>query len=817
MLNLKGYRDKSKGLPDILNWAFLVDDGIVVGKDGSLMAGYEYSPPDMFAASAEEYNDLTARVNRALARFGSGWAMWVDAIREPVEAYPAPEASHFPDPVSRLIDLERERQFRSRGTFYDTRHTLVLQWMPPSRMGRRVQKLLYSQGINTDQSPGDLALTQFKRALSQFEDQAGRALGLTRMGGYTDVDTYGRAHVRDGLVDHLQSVLIGEPSVVNLPGFYLDAVLGGREFWTGETPMLGSNYVCTVALEGFPGESHPGILDLLDGMPMASRWCSRFVFLDAHQATDELEKFRRRWAFKVRDFKAQLLKIQNAPINEDAAQMAAETSRARGNAESGLVTYGYYTPVIVMTGPDWNELEEQARLVVREVSRIGFAARIEAANAVEAWHGSLPGHAYPNVRRPLIHTMNLADLLPLSSVWSGAAEAPCPFYPPGSPPLLYAATAGSTPFRFNCHVDDLGHTLIFGPTGAGKSVLLATVCLSFLRYPDASIVAFDKGRSMLASVLAAGGQHFEINPNGGEDGSAGMLCPLNDLNGESDIAWASEWIETCYRLQANAACTPAQRSEIIRALNLLRHAPSRSITDFVATVQDAEIRDALRFYTLDHPMGPLLDGQSDQLYGTAAFQVFEIGDLMEMGERAVIPTLLYLFRLFEKGLRGQPALLVLDEAWVMLGHPTFRDKLRDWLKTLRKANCAVVIATQSLSDAQRSGMMDVLRESCPRVILLPNPEAGKDGIVEFYRQLGLNETEVAIVRNAERKREYYVTGPEGRRLIDLALGPVARAFVTVSDKPRIEAIKAMVGRDRKGWALHWLRQEGVRFDDLMET
>jgi type IV secretion system protein VirB4 len=236
----------------------------------------------------------------------------------------------------------------------------------------------------------------------------------------------------------------------------------------------------------------------------------------------------------------------------------------------------------------------------------------------------------------------------------------------------------------------------------------------------------------------------------------------------------------------------------------------------VATVQDRDIVDALKFYTLDHPMGPLLDGQADRLYGTANFQVFEIGDLMEMGERAIIPTLLYLFRLFEKGLRGQPALLILDEAWVMLGHPTFREKLREWLKTLRKANCAVIIATQSLSDAQRSGMVDVLRESCPRVILLPNPEAGKDGIVEFYRQLGLNETEIQIIREAERKREYYVTGPEGRRLIDLALDPIALAFVAVSDKPRIEAVKAMAASDRDGWPLKWLRQEGVRYDEYLD-
>ena len=68
---------------------------------------------------------------------------------------------------------------------------------------------------------------------------------------------------------------------------------------------------------------------------------------------------------------------------------------------------------------------------------------------------------------------------------------------------------------------------------------------------------------------------------------------------------------------------------------------------------------------------------------------------MAMGERNLIPALLYLFRRFERSLKGQPAYLLLDEAWVMLGHPVFRAKIREWLKVLRKANCAVVLATQA--------------------------------------------------------------------------------------------------------------------------
>ena len=175
--------------------------------------------------------------------------------------------------------------------------------------------------------------------------------------------------------------------------------------------------------------------------------------------------------------------------------MARQAEDAITDANSALVTFGYYTPVIVLRGESPKRVLEQARLVASEVRRDGFSARIESVNALEAWLGSLPGHIAPNVRRPLIHSLNLADLLPLSSLWPGLAANPSPLFPQDSPPLLFGAAAGATPFRLNLHVSDVGHTLIFGPTGAGKSTLLAIIAAQFLRYPSAKVTTFDKGRS----------------------------------------------------------------------------------------------------------------------------------------------------------------------------------------------------------------------------------------------------------------------------------------------------------------------------------
>jgi type IV secretory pathway VirB4 component len=297
--------------------------------------------------------------------------------------------------------------------------------------------------------------------------------------------------------------------------------------------------------------------------------------------------------------------------------------------------------------PDRAGLIENARLIVREIQREGFAARIETVNTMEAWLGSLPGHPVPNIRRPLIHTANLADMLPLAGVWTGREENPCPFYPQPSPPLLYAATAGATPFRVNLHVGDVGHTLVFGPTGAGKSTLLCVVALQALRYPGVTICSFDKGRSMWAVAHACGGRHYDVAAEGG--GPA--FCPLSILESEADLAWAEDWIATCFELQGGRPPSPGERESVHRAMLLLRSANDRTLTHFVAQVQDETIRSALRYYTLEGMLGQLLDAEEDGL-AEAHLVVFEIEELMALKEQAAIPVLLYLFRRFERSLKG---------------------------------------------------------------------------------------------------------------------------------------------------------------------
>ena len=195
---------------------------------------------------------------------------------------------------------------------------------------------------------------------------------------------------------------------------------------------------------------------------------------------------------------------------------------------------------------------------------------------------------------------------------------------------------------------------------------------------------------------------------------------------------------------------------------------------------------------------------------------------MNLGEKNIIPVLLYLFHKIEKSLDGRPSAIFLDEAWIMLGHTVFRDKIREWLKVLRKANCIVVLATQSLSDAAKSNILDVLQESCPSKIFLPNTQAFNQGSnnipgpYDFYKLFGLNDAQINIIANATPKREYYYESAIGNRLFNLALGKIALAFVATSSKEDVKECKNLIELYGENWAFRWLEQKNVNYQKFYQ-
>ena len=797
MLNLAEYRSKPDRLADYLPWAALVAPGVVLNKDGSFQRSIAYRGPDLESATAAELVAVSARINNVLRRFGSGWSLFFEAARVPSEPY---VVSTYPDPASWLFDQERKWDFDAEGAHFESRYHLTFLFLPPEDRTNRGEGLLYE---TSDKSKKRI---DYRDHLKNFIAETDRATDLLanilpEVGALDDVET----------LTYLHGTISTKTHRVTVPDtpVYLDALLPDTPFLGGLEPMLGDQHLRLLTVTGFPNVTVPGVLDELNDLGFEYRWTTRWISLDKPLAQKQLTKLRRQWFSKRKSIAAILREVmfnqESTLVDTDADNKAIDADVALQELGSDDVTFGHLTTTLVVAHQDPAEADRRLRAVERVINGRGFVTIHESLNAIDAWFGSLPGNPYANVRQPIVHTLNLTHMMPVSAVWAGPSHN----HHLDDAALLIARTRGATPFRLDLHVGDVGHTLIVGPTGAGKSVLLSLMALQFRRYRGSQIFVFDKGRSARAAILAMGGTGFDLALDGGL-----AFQPFARLDRGAEQAFALEWL-TGLLANEGVTVTPPIKDALWTAIQSLVSAPKdeRTLTGLSLLLQSNELRQALRPYTLEGPFGRLLDAARDDV-ALADVQHFEMEELMHH-QRLVLPVLTYLFHRLEARFDGSPALLVLDEAWVFLDDPLFSSRIREWLKTLRKKNVSVVFATQSLADIENSTIAPALIESCPNRIFLPNDRAIEPQSRAVYERFGLNDRQIELITRSVPKRDYYYQSQRGNRLFELGLGPIGLALCGTSsadDQKRIDRIVEEIQTVPNGaasFADRWLRERDL--------
>ena len=805
MLDLREYRTKRVHLADYLPWAGLVAPGIVLNKDGALQRTARFRGPDLDSATDAELVATCARVNNALKRLGSGWALFIEASRREAAAYPD---SIFPDALSDLVDRERRAMFlgepdassgpppgQTAHAHFESACFLTFVYLGPPETAERMHGLLYD-------ASGDARGVDWRERREGFEAETDRVLGLLaavmpELAWLDDVETL--AYLHACVSTELQPVAV--PPVP----FFIDGLVADMPLVPGIEPMLGRSHLRTLTLRGFPDQTWPGLLDELNRLGIAYRWVARWLPLDKPLALREIEKKRRHWWAKRKGIAALLRETlwgkESPLVDSDAENQAMDADAALQELGADHVVYGQFTCTITLFDADAIQVAEKVKVVGRIVRGRGFVVAEETLNAVEAWLSSLPGQCYANLRQPPVSSLNLVHMMPLSAVWAGP-ERNAHLH---GPPLLLARTAGSTPFRLVLHQGDVGHTLVVGPTGAGKSVLLNIIDLQFRRYPGALLFRFDKGRSAMATCLGLGGSFHAL---AGHDGGVAFQ-PLAGIDGVGERAWAAEWLHMLLS-QEGVTLTPEVKEAVWSTLGSLASAPreERTLSGFAALVQSGRLKAALQPYTLAGPWGRLLDADHDDL-DEARVQCFEMEELLPHAN-AARAVLTYLFRRIERRLTGAPALIGLDEAWALLDDPVFGPKIREWLKTLRRKNASVIFATQSLADITESRIAPAILESCLSRVFLPNARAIEPQSRSAYERLGLNDRQIELVARAAPKRDYYFQSPIGNRLFELGLGGLTLAFAGVSQAEHLKQVERVLAESsRAGFAAAWARTQGL--------
>ena len=792
MLNLREYRKKADRLTDLLPWALMIAPGILLNKDGSFQKTFRFRGPDLHSATKAELVSIAARLNNVFKRLQGGWAIYAEAQRVKSKGYPK---SHFPEAVGYLIDEERRNHFEA-GNHYESDYYLTLLYLPRQESRDRLENLIIER-------KNGCAKEDYRAHLKTFTIETERLFGLL-----SEIMPEAAPLNDEETLSYLHSCISPKRHALRVPEvpMYLDAFIADSPLVAGFEPRLGDHHLRTVSIVSYPGSSVPGILDSLNRLNFEYRWVTRFLPLDKEDAIAELSRYKKRWFSKRKGVVTMLKEIitqaESIMTDTDAVNKAADADMALQELSGDLVSYGYFTATVSVLDTDSQRAEKKARAIEKTINSLGFTAIYETMNAVEAWLGSLPGLCRANVRRPILNTLNLAHLLPVSAVWAGPQENT---HLKG-PVIMHTETAGNTPFRFNLHVGDVGHTMVIGPTGAGKDTLMGTVEVQFLRYPEAQVYIFDKGRSARVLTAGMGGDFYDLAK---EEAGSLSFQPLSDIDDEQERAWASEWVLDILRAE-KIEVGPDVKRAVWTALTSLSKSPQeqRTLSGFSFLIQEVGVRQAIEPYTLKGPFGRLFDASSDSLQ-YSRWQCFEMEELMNT-PTAVPPTLSYLFHRLEKRFTGAPTCLVLNEAWRYLDNPVFEAKIREWLKALRKLNVLVMFATQSLSDIAESSIVSALIDSCPTQIFLPNDKALDERNTNVYRGFGLSDREIEILSLSTAKRHYYYKSKIGCRLFELALGPIAKAYCAATGKDDQDAANRILSEHGKeGFNAAWLKYKGL--------
>ena len=431
---------------------------------------------------------------------------------------------------------------------------------------------------------------------------------------------------------------------------------------------------------------------------------------------------------------------------EDAAiSQIAEISDALDMAMSGHVAFGPHHLTVMCFEESLPELEKVLSLAIAELVNLGINPTREKFVMEQAFWAQLPANFEYIARGADINTMNLAGFASLHNYPTGRISG----NHWGDAVTVFDTSSG-TPYFFNFHNRDVGHTTIIGPTGSGKTVLLNFLCAQAQKF-NCRVFFFDKDRGAEIFIRAIGGKFTVIEP--------GEKCHFNPLHlpdTSENRTFLAEWIHTMVTVH-DEPFTAEDMERINEAVAgnyklAKKDRMLRNIAPFLGIEGPGTLAGRLKMWHSGGAYAGLFDNETDVVdFSIGNSFGFEMGEVLK--ERVSLePTLLYLFHRISLSLDGTPTIIVLDEAWALIDNKIFGGRIRDWLKTLRKLNGMVVFATQSVEDATNSAISETLIQQTATQIFLPNPKA-----TDAYRKAFMvSDREFNLLKTTDPGSRYFL-------------------------------------------------------------
>lgn len=656
------------------------------------------------------------------------FSMWFHTVRRRQSAYPE---GKMPKGFAKHLDDRWRKKHNSHSSFVNELYVSVIR-KHDTKGAAKVENFMNRMERASKEGEAQQLQEMHKelreavyRVLATFRDYGARVL-TTKMGEFgpesEPLEFLGRL-VNGGATQTMMVPTIDIAHYLPVNRLYF----GSRAIEIRSA--TGTRFAGMISIKEYSPHTAAGILDAFLQMPFELVIAQSYAFENRQANLGSMQLQQRRMA------NAQDLAVSQVREISDALDMAM----------SGHIAFGKHHLTIMCVEDNLNALEAALSMAVAELVNVGINPVREKLILEQCYWAQLPGNSEFVGRGSKINTLNISGFASMHNYPVGKISG----NHWGNAVTVFDTTSG-TPFFFNFHARDVGHTTIIGPTGGGKTVLMNFLCAQALKF-NGRLFMFDKDRGAEIFVRALDGNYTHIDPS--------KKCYFNPLqldDTSENRSFITEWLSSLVAINEE----PLTAEDLIvvqRAVDgayKLRKEDRvlRNIAPFFGIGGPGTIAQRLQQWHSGGRFAPIFDNVEDKVnFFNAAVFGFEMGDVLS-NRACLVPTLLYLFHRIQMSLDGTPTIIILDEAWALVDNKIFAGKIKDWLKTLRKLNGMVVFATQSVEDAVNSSISDTLIQQTATQIFLPNPKA-----TDPYRKaFMLSEREFNLLKTTDPASRYFL-------------------------------------------------------------
>lgn len=693
------------------------------------------------SADDVQLNQWSHRLNRLLLSISSqNVALWQHIVRRPENTYPAGE---FAPGFAADLNAKYAQRMSGERMMVNELYLTIVYRPQPSRIGKALLKLV---------SKGD------KEALAREREESIETLGkivsevessLTRY----DAERLG-VYRHEGILcsealeffgflvnSEWQRIALAEAPLSNL-------IPSTRPFFGNETIEIrhatDTTYAAALGINAYPPETCSTLLNRLLYAPFPFVLSQSFSFLNQDTARGMMKRARNR--------------MLNA--GDDAQSQIDEIDDGLDDIMSRRIVMGDHHFSLIVKAKSQRALNDNIALARTALSGAAIVSAREDLALAAAFWAQLPANFKYRPRVAAINSKNLAGFMPLHNFPVGRKTGNH-----WGDALTLLRTAAGTPYYFSFHATDpndadggskrdVGHTLVIGPNGSGKTVWIAFNLVMMQKQGVTSII-FSKDHDTEIVIRALGGTFYPIKPGVAtgwnpfwlDESDPGTVPYLNRLVrrivsrpmiGEGGIEVDSAPLTTTEEKEVAAAIDfvmrmPRQHRRLGRVLDRLTKGAG-TVYDRLTVWCDSDEpgrAPGANCWVFDNAVDTLMDE-----FGSVKTIGFDMTSFLDIPDLRT-PINMHLFHLLNRLIDGRRLAIVIAEFWKALGDRQFASFAKDQLKTIRKNNGLVILDSQSASDALQHEIGRTLIEQTPTKILFPAPDAR----IEEYTDGGLNLSE----------------------------------------------------------------------------